>query len=108
MLVIAFASFVLVVAAAFAVLASREALRDWLGLQGATIEWVVSLPEVPVAADLELGTPVSLADAGRRAGFPVLVPFAFGEPDEVYVDGSGVEARVTLVYAADEQLPEAP
>src|SRR6185436_2960594 len=53
-LAIAIALFVLVVATAFAVPASREAILDWLGLQGATIERVVSLPEAPVAADLQL------------------------------------------------------
>jgi hypothetical protein len=105
-LALAVASFVLAVATAFAVPASREALLDWLGLEGATIERVVSLPEAPVATDLELGTLVSLADADRRAGYPVLVPSVLGKPDEVYVDGSGADARVTLVYAADEQLPE--
>jgi hypothetical protein len=101
---LAFALLVVVVGTAFAVPQSRDAILEWLGLQGATVERVVALPRVPVTADLALGQPVSLAEAQRRAGFEVLVPRRLGEPDEVFFDESTPGGRVSLVYRTDGEI----
>jgi hypothetical protein len=56
------------------------------------------------------GHPVTLDEARAAAGFPVEVPGdpAVGAPDSVYLDGSGADARVTLVYGARPGMPLAP
>ncbi len=105
-LAIALAVFLVAVGSAFAVPGSRDAILGWLGLQGATVERVVSLPAVPETTDLALGRPLSLDEARRQVGFPILVPEALGDPDRVYVEGTGRTARVSLLYEPDERLRE--
>lgn len=90
--------FVLAVGTAFAVPASRNAILEWLGLRGVTVERVVSLPSVPGAADLALGEPVSLEEAQRLVSFDVGVPALLGEPDETYFEETTPGGRVSLVY----------
>jgi hypothetical protein len=97
-LVIAFALLVLATGTAFAVPGSRDVLLDWLGLQGSTIERVVTLPTVPAVAEFALGEPVSLEQAQRFVSFDVLVPELLGEPDAVYADRTTSGGRVSLVY----------
>ena len=117
-LVLAFALFVLAVGTAFAVPASRDAILEWFGLQGATVQRVESLPELPTTTagtgapaattgDVPgLGDSVSGAEAARRTGFPIVAPAALAEPDAVYVEGSGESARVSLVYESEDGLEE--
>ena len=97
MLVIAFAVFLVAVGAAFAVPGSRDAILGWFGLQGATVERVATLPEVPASTGPTDGA-LSLDEARSRARFDLVVPAMVGEPDEVRVTGSGDTARATLVY----------
>jgi len=97
-LAIACVLLLLAVGTAFAVPASRNAILDWLGLRGVTIERVVSLPSVPATSDLALGDPVSLEEARALVELDVLVPETLGEPDEVYVDQTTPGGRATLVY----------
>lgn len=72
-----------------------------IGVRGLSIVFVDSSPPA-VGATLELGTPVTLAEAQAQAPFGVLVPSGeIGEPDEVYVDEAAGVYRVSLVYRSD-------
>ena len=53
----------------------------------------------------ELGEPVGLTEARRVAGFPLLVPEALGEPDEVYVHRNVDLPAVTLVWRDEAGAP---
>jgi hypothetical protein len=72
---------------------------------------VGSLPASPSLPALEPalapGHQVTLEEARAAADFPVEVPGdpAIGQPDAVYLDGTGAEARVTLVYGARPGMP---
>jgi hypothetical protein len=124
--VIAFAVFVLAVGTAFAVPQSRDFILERLGLQGATIERVETLPQVPgttategtgegavllpevptaVSGDVILGERVTLEEAQARVDFEILVPERLGVPDEVYIDSSLPGGRVSLVYLSDRKAP---
>ena len=55
----------------------RRAVADRLGLPGIEIQFIdepPAAPTAPVGADLGLGEAISLADAGERAGFPLMAP----------------------------------
>lgn len=116
-LVIALAALALAVGAAFAVPPARTAILEWLGLRGVEIRRVGEPPTVPttpgsttqtptVGADLALGTRVTLAEARRRAVFPVSVPkLEELQPPEVYFASSLPGGQVALVYGpADQRL----
>jgi hypothetical protein len=104
-LAIAFAVLLAVLGAVFAVPPARSAILDFLGLRGATIERVETLPEPSVPADLLLGRPVSLEEAQAEAGFPVLVPGELGDPDAVFYSATVPGGRVSLVYEPQDDLP---
>ena len=107
---VALAAVVLALGLALAVPPARTAILDWLGIGSARIERVDELPPLPLTAPVELlGERTTLADARRRAGFPVAPP-PRGEPapDEVRVvdgrrvsylwrDGDGIRLLVTQV-----------
>ena len=72
-----------------------------IGLRGLSIVFVESSPPA-AGGGLELGTPLTMAEARAQAPFGVLVPTdEIGEPDEVYVDEVGGVFRVSLVYRSD-------
>jgi hypothetical protein len=77
-LAVAFAATLLLVGAAMAVPASRDAILRVIGLRGVSIEHVPKLPQLPADARtgvaLGLGRPISLAGARRAAGFTALLP----------------------------------
>ena len=52
---------------------ARDAVLEFFGIDGATVERVPRLPEAP-APTTPLGERVSLAEARRRMGFEILVP----------------------------------
>ena len=84
---------------------ARSAVLEWLGLASVRIERSEPRP-TRVGGDLMLGEPVTLDEARRRAGFPLVVPAALGEPDEVYLSTDPVtERRVEFVYRPREGLP---
>ena len=74
-------------AVAFAVPPARSAILRLFHLQGARIEYVDRLPDVRTAP-LDLGVPISPADAAGTAGFRPLASGLLGPPDEVSWDGS--------------------
>ena len=77
---------------------ARSAFLELFRLKGATISRVESLPQVePVG--LDLGEPVSRAEAERRVGFRI-VGLADEEPDAIYVRGNRL---VSLAYGPPEK-----
>jgi hypothetical protein len=108
-LALALAALAVLAGTVMAVPPARSAVLEWLGLQGATVERVETLPELAAGArgSLELGRLVSLAGAGELASFDVLVPEALGEPDDVYHSDSPPGGRTSLVYRPREDLPDA-
>jgi hypothetical protein len=95
---------------------TREAVARRLGLRGVGVQ--VGGPPPPTVTtapgtrlDLGLGQRVTLDQARRRVGFPVLVPAAagFSRPDAVFVDEAvPAGGRVDLVYRARPGLPASP
>jgi hypothetical protein len=95
---------------------TREAVARRLGLRGVGVE--LGGPPPPTVTtrpgerlDLGLGQRVTLGEARRRVGFPVLVPGAAGfrQPAAVYVNEAvPVGGRVDLVYRARPGLPASP
>jgi hypothetical protein len=88
----------------------RTAVANRLGLRGAPIEQVSSVPTPPPdGAALDLGEPATLEQA--RASLPLLVvPMRpdLGEPDEVYVARTLLGGTVSLVYAIRPDLAARP
>ncbi|HEY4790020.1 MAG TPA: DUF4367 domain-containing protein, partial [Actinomycetes bacterium] len=95
---------------------TREAVARRLGLRGVEVE--LGGPPPPTVTtrpgerlDLGLGERVTLEEARRRVGFPVLVPGAAGfqQPAAVYVNEAvPVGGRVDLVYRARPGLSASP
>ena len=90
-----------VVAIAAGVLAfspgARSAFLEIFRLQGATVERVDELPDVPTTGRLPLGERVTREEAEQRVGFRLL---DVGEPDGIFVRGDSV---ATLVYGWPEK-----
>jgi hypothetical protein len=116
---LAVAGLALVLLAAAVLVASpgtREAVARRLGLRGVEVE--LGGPPPPTVTtrpgerlDLGLGERVTLEEARRRVGFPVLVPGAAGfrQPAAVYVNGNEpIGGRVDLVYRARPGLAASP
>ncbi len=79
----------------------RDALLEFFGLQGATVERRTELPTPPPERPLELGERTTLDAAAGRLPFEPLVPSALGEPDGVYLRGG----ELSLAYRARPGLP---
>jgi hypothetical protein len=89
---------VIAAAAAAAIPAVRDAVLEWLGLQGATVERVATLPSPPPERPLELGRRTTLPGARERLAFEPLVPSGLGEPDGVYIRGRVPGGELSLAY----------
>lgn len=96
---IAVAAAAVLIAVVMAVPPARSAVLDWLDhITSVRIERREPEPS-RFGGDLQLGRPVTLAGARRRAGFPVGVPAALGEPDAVYFAlDPAARTRVDFVY----------
>lgn len=86
--------------------AGRQAVADLLGVAGIEIE--LGSEATPQGGTLDLGDPVSLAEARDAAPFPLLLPAHpdLGEPDTVHLDGEE-PVGVTLAWLGDDELPAA-
>ncbi|MFF4273097.1 hypothetical protein [Streptomyces sp. NPDC001536] len=77
----------------------RAAVYDWFDFGGVEVRYDPSATPSPGAEVPGCGHSVSLAEAGRRAGFAPLVPEALGSPDAVAVTaGSQGRTLVTLCW----------
>jgi hypothetical protein len=109
-LVLALVSLLVLSGAVFAAVPGvRDAVLDFIGLQGATVEQreKEDLPTPPPIEPLDLGTSTTLEDAGERLAFDPLVPADPGEPDGVYVSDRAPGGELSLAYRPREGLPRA-
>ena len=87
-LALAFAVLAVAVAAVMAVPQTRAAILEFFHLRGVTIERVQELPTVPIQqgfGEVFVGDRVTLDEARKAVPFPLVVPEALGDPDEVYL-----------------------
>ena len=105
-LVAALAVLLLAVAVSLAVPPARTALLELFRLGGVSVERVDRLPPVAPRGQLRLGLELTLADARRRAAFPVRLPDAerYGEPDAVFFSDAIPGGRVSLLYGTHERI----
>jgi hypothetical protein len=87
---------------------ARSAVASWFHIAGVRIESGTSAPG-PLGHNLDLGRRVSLSEAQKRVGFPILVPAlpGLGRPDEVYFGTPPSSGRVALVYGTRRGLARA-
>src|SRR3954470_12490463 len=86
-LAVALVVLAIAVGAALLVPQARTSILRFFHLGGVTVERVDKLPPTRPRGRLELGAPVSLAEAGRRLGHPILLPDG-DEPDAAFFDGA--------------------
>jgi hypothetical protein len=108
-LVLALVSLLVLSGAVFAAVPSvRDAVLEFIGLQGATVaQREEELPPPPPIEALDLGTRTTLSAAGERLAFDPLVPSDPGEPDGVYVSERAPGGELSLAYRPRENLPRA-
>jgi hypothetical protein len=107
-LVLALVSLLVMAGAVFAAAPGvRDAVLEFFGLQGATIERRATLPTPPPERPLDLGTRTTLDEASERLAFQPLVPDDPGEPDGVYVDRRAPGGELSLTYRPRQGLPRA-
>jgi len=85
----------------------RDAVLEFLGLQGATVERRADLPEPPELRPLDLGRRVPPGAAASKLDFRPLVPGSLGPPDAVYVRTDLPGGELSLAYRPRPGLPEA-
>jgi hypothetical protein len=87
---------------------ARNGILDLLGLRGATVERMPTIPPAPrrPGPELALGRRATLAEAQRALPFGILVPSRIGRPDGVYVRGAA-GGFISLTYRPRPRLPEA-
>jgi hypothetical protein len=99
-----------IVAVVLSVPASREAVADLFGLSGVQVRPLPTpapSPRATIDEALDLGEPVSLAEARRRMPFTVALPAELGAPDTVYVRQDQGLDSVSLVYRPRSGFPPA-
>jgi hypothetical protein len=85
----------------------RDAVLEFFGLQGATVERRERLPAAPELRPLQLGERTTLAGAADALGFSPLVPADPGRPDSVFVRRDIPGGELSLAYRPRSGLPEA-
>jgi hypothetical protein len=107
-LVLALVSLLVLAGGVFAAVPSvRDAVLEFFGLQGATVERREELPIPPAEVPLDLGARTTLDDAAGRLAFEPLVPEDPGPPDGVYVRTGVPGGELSLTYGARPDLPRA-
>ena len=107
-LAIALAALLVLAGGVFAAVPSvRDAVLEFFGLKGATIERREQLPKAPPRRPPDVGGRTTLAEAREVLGFEPLVPEAAGRPDRVFVDRDVPGGRLSLEYQPQRGLPEA-
>lgn len=85
----------------------RDAVLEFFGLQGATVERVETLPTPPAQQRLDLGGRTTLEQAPDRLAFEPLVPTDLGDPDFVYTREPPSGGELSLAYRPRPGLPRA-
>jgi hypothetical protein len=85
----------------------RDAVLEFFGLQGATVERRDTLPTPPPLRPLDLGTRTTLVAAADTLGFDPLVPADPGDPDGVYLRSTTPGGELSLTYRPRPGLPRA-
>jgi hypothetical protein len=107
-LVLALVSLLVLAGGVFAAVPGvRDAVLEFVGLQGATIERRESLPPPPPERPLDLGSRTTLDAADERLAFEALVPADPGDPDGVYMHSRAFGGELSLTYRARPGLPRA-
>jgi hypothetical protein len=107
-LAIALAGLLLLAGGVFAAIPGvRDAVLEFFGLQGATVERREQLPKAPPRRPPDVGGRTTLSAARDMLGFDPLVPEAVGRPDAVFVDREVPGGRLSLEYRPGPGLPEA-
>ena len=83
----------------------RDAVLEFFGLQGATVERRADIPTAPELRVLQLGQRTTLEEADNELGFTPLVPRAAGGPDGVFVSSVPPGGEVSLTYEPGPGLP---
>jgi hypothetical protein len=105
-LVLALVSLLVLSGAVFAAVPGvRDAVLEFIGLQGATVERREDLPPPPPIEPLDLGARTTLEAAPERLAFDPLVPEDPGDPDGVYVSDRAPGGELSLTYRPSEDLP---
>jgi hypothetical protein len=105
-LVTAVAILLLAAVTAAAVPATRDAILDFLGLRGESVERIPKLPEnVRAKPSWHLGRPTTLSAAPRSLSFSPLLPTSAGEPNGVFVSSEVPGGALTLTYPPRPGLP---
>lgn len=90
-----------------AVPGTRDAVLEFFGLQGATVERTATLPTPPAQRSLDLGRRTTLERARERLAFEPLVPTLLGDPDFVYLGEAVQGGELSLAYRPGPDLPRA-
>ena len=85
----------------------RDAVLEFFGLQGATVERVTTLPAAPPERPLDLGRRTTLEQARDDIAFEPLVPSELGDPDLVYLREPPSGGELSLAYRPRPGLPRA-
>lgn len=85
---------------------AREAVADWLGVDGVRITFDGKIPDEPLGDDLNLGVPVDARDAREAVEFDVGVPRALGEPSAYFLMRDVPGGEVSMVWGPAPGLPE--
>ena len=83
---------------------ARTAILEFLHIRGASVERVPTLPSVPAAGlGLDLGEPVSLAEAREAVSFQIAEPElpGLGRPDSIYVDQATPGGQVFFLWGTE-------
>jgi len=103
---IAIAALLLLAGGVFAAVPSvRDAVLEFFGLQGATVERRAELPRVPTSRPLDLGARTTLDRARKSLGFEPLVPGAAGRPVAVFVSTRAPGGELSLTYGPGAGMP---
>ena len=105
-LAIALAALLVLAGGVFAAVPSvRDAVLEFFGLQGATVEQRPSIPSAPELRLLQLGQRTTLERARGELGFTPLVPSEAGRPDGVFVSTRAPGGELSLTYAPAPGMP---
>jgi hypothetical protein len=103
---IALAALLLLAGGVFAAVPGvRDAVLDFFGLQGATVERRPSIPSAPELRVLQLGQRTTLEDASDELGFTPLVPGSVGAPSGVFVSKRVAGGELSLTYPPSPGMP---